>query len=339
MSGSKLRRVGILCAKISVPIVLILALGHVVEVDRVINNFLLITRFTWFMAAGCLAVTLILNGARWFVLLRALRFPQRLMPAIQIRLIGQAFNMVLPGGVVGDAIQILFVSRRVKMSGTRAFATIAADRIVGLLAIICGILLTTPVLLSNWKGGSGIWLAMVVGALAIVLVCLMVLMWRPSPDQPSNAVGKLVGVFASVLRSILAYRRRPFAVFSAFVIAIPGFLLTSAAVWIIARDLGEIGYLFTIPIVGLATIITLVPLTVSGLGIREWFLAAALLPLGFQLEEIVAISLVWFTLAIGTAATLALAAMTLSPFDNVRGFLTGSRPDFGSVRSSRNNIA
>ena len=84
-----------------------------------------------FLLCGAAAV---LTFVRWYLLVWAQDLPFRLSDAIRLGFIGYVFNFVVPGLVGGDLVKAMFLAREQRRR-TVSFATVALDRLIGLLAL------------------------------------------------------------------------------------------------------------------------------------------------------------------------------------------------------------
>lgn len=97
-----------------------------------------------------------LTFARWFLLVRALRLPFRLVDAVRLGFVGYVLQFVTPGLVGGDLIKAVIVARQHAQRRPEAVATILVDRLVGFLGLLilacpCVVLVDT----ASRSSGSG----------------------------------------------------------------------------------------------------------------------------------------------------------------------------------------
>ncbi|HEY7425367.1 MAG TPA: lysylphosphatidylglycerol synthase transmembrane domain-containing protein [Gemmataceae bacterium] len=101
---------------------------HVVEGQPIRVDYLLAAALIYLSAA-------LLTFIRWYVLVRAVELPFRVLDAIRLGLIGLFFNAFLPGSVGGDIIKAAFLARE-QDRRTVAVATVIMDRLIALWALI-----------------------------------------------------------------------------------------------------------------------------------------------------------------------------------------------------------
>ena len=284
-----------------------------VDTGEMVRSFRRIGGESFLLAMFCTTTALFLGGVRWFVYLRGAGFPHKFAAAVRIRLIGQGLNIAMPGGVVGDGLQVFLISRRPRLSGAKAFATVVADRLTALVLVLGVVILSLPAIAARWPGV--LWLlGAIVGGLALLAGAGLVFrMARVAPVKVWRPIAKLLQFGGVMLRTLADLAHQPRVFLSALLVSVASHSAITAAVWLIAARLGDVSYIYMIPVVSLVLITTVVPITVSGLGVREAVFFLVLGPLGFSLEDAVVISLVWFAATIIPAVSLAVIATMLSP--------------------------
>ncbi|HUP58522.1 MAG TPA: lysylphosphatidylglycerol synthase transmembrane domain-containing protein, partial [Bdellovibrionota bacterium] len=88
------------------------------------------------LAVGVSAVALALGMMRWQWLLRAQDIHLPFFRTIQLTLIGNFFNVALPGAVSGDLVKAFYIGKEVEGKRARAFGAILFDRVVGVSALV-----------------------------------------------------------------------------------------------------------------------------------------------------------------------------------------------------------
>ncbi|HEV3260368.1 MAG TPA: lysylphosphatidylglycerol synthase transmembrane domain-containing protein [Gemmataceae bacterium] len=253
----------------------------------------------WLAAVGLYVLSQVVSGLRWQLLARPLGFRRRLGPFVAYYFIGMYFNLFLPTSVGGDVVRAWYLDGG---SGRRvaAFLSVFVDRLSGLLVLLglaCVAVAVCPVSVPRWVvvsvwGTAG---AAVVGLLALPLLT----------DWSRR--------FA---------RARPLADGVRFYLGRPGLLLRSAAlslgvqaanvvlVWLVGEAIGAPVpgpyYWILVPMV---TLLTLVPLSLNGMGLREWGMVLFLRPLGVGAGTALSLAFLWF--CVFTVSSLLGAAVYL----------------------------
>ena len=111
------------------------------------------------MSAGGLAIIW-----RWLILIRASGYPIAAKSAAWIYLVSSFIGIPTPAGMGGDAVRAYTLSQRTSEGGA-AVASVAADRLLGLTAILlvglCGALF--------WQHGEGTRLVLAIGMVILII--------------------------------------------------------------------------------------------------------------------------------------------------------------------------
>lgn len=94
--------------------------------------------FDWELLAAawaCCAAAVLITLVRWWYLVRALEIPLSLNDALRIGLMGYLFNLAPMGIVAGDLLKAVMLARRQRERRAQAFATVVADRVIGLYTL------------------------------------------------------------------------------------------------------------------------------------------------------------------------------------------------------------
>lgn len=233
---------------------------------------------------GYLALSLALMGAilvlgvlRWHMILRVqgLRLP--LGRTTEISLIAHFFNSFLLGSVGGDLLKAYYAARETHHKKTEAVVTVVADRLIGLfsmLVLACAMMpMNLSVLLSSGTSQTATWiiLAMTGGCAGFIALSF----WGGvSKRVPKARVWlRRLPKGESIERSIQAFRE--FGKDRTFLLRILPVAMLSNAVcilhfltllWGFGLDAPTLAIAVIVPMV---TCISTLPITPSGLGIRE----------------------------------------------------------------------
>jgi uncharacterized membrane protein YbhN (UPF0104 family) len=253
--------------------------------------------------AGCHVVTLTL---RWRAALRSLGEEPRFLPLLGDLLVGAAYNSVLPSTVGGDLARAYRCATRVNHPPA-AVASIALERVIGFL---CLSIVPFLGLLLGQRDAPAIFLTVsfaatvAFGALLALLHLPLALLSRIlEPVAPRIAA--FVGETAADLRAVRAGGRLVVAGWSMVYQALSmAFFFIVASSW--QEPAPTRAVLIGVPI---AMILSSLPVTIGGIGLRESMFVAVLGPLGLSGAEALVLALVWgaewLLLAIAGAAVLA----------------------------------
>ena len=258
------------------------------------------------IASIATAVGLLITAIRWWIFMRRAGFPNSFGQIVAVRFIGHLLNTILPTGMVGDVAQVFLVVRRPRISASRALSAGLADRLVGLGGIVLLLVLALPWVGLRWP--DIFWIAplavtaFVLGLLFLAAISRGNLRGRSWFSAAINYIMVLVG------RASLA-RLGVKLVAGTTLMSIVAQVTISIAPWVLLQGSGSVPFLFSLPVLALASLSTLVPITIGGLGIREWILFGAMSSFGISLAEAIAVSIAWFAVTI--TVTILLSAISI----------------------------
>jgi ADP-ribose pyrophosphatase len=242
--------------------------------------------------AVCILATLVLTilvAWRWQMILVRMQNPVAFGESWRLVLIGLFFNQVLPSGIGGDAVRVWLLTRSGRRLRT-AFLSVAADRIFALSAVILCMTGFLPVLLHGPAQWPVIFLT-VAGALGFaalfVLPHSLGILARALPDRLQQAAGRLIARSLDLLRGLdavlrLVLRARPEGP-AVIGISVANQLVLGWIVYFIAGRLHvEIGLFTAIALFSPALLLSMLPISLGGWGVREaalvWLLGTANVP-------------------------------------------------------------
>jgi uncharacterized membrane protein YbhN (UPF0104 family) len=253
----------------------------------------------WLAAVGLYLLTQVVSAVRWRQLARPLGFDGSLGSFVRFYFVGMYFNLFLPTSVGGDVIRAWYLDGG---SGRRlaAFLGVFVDRFSGLLVLLALACLATafcPAMVPAWVPAS-VWAT---GACAAV--CLAVL----------PLLARLTGRFERPRRLLAgagSYLGRPRLLVSTTALSLVVQAANVVVVWLVGLALAApipAGYYWVL--VPMVTLMTLFPISLNGMGVREGGMALFLAPLGVPEATAVSLAFLWFL--VFTAASLCGAGVYL----------------------------
>lgn len=239
---------------------------------------------------GYLACAFLLIGGgfflaayRWYALLHHIKVPLSLAVVVRLALIGQFFNLFVPGGVGGDLIKMFYLKKDAKDRFAEAALTVLLDRIFGLLGLLFVALLAiglNPSMLRDERPEMrAIQFVVVAAALGGLGVSLLFLLWPLLGKAFGSKKGaisfvpeKVLRIVERVAQAFSILRASPKAVVQLLFLAMVGHLLATLATILIGFGVGGVekvslsAYLL---ITQLSNLVAAVPLTPGGLGGRD----------------------------------------------------------------------
>jgi glycosyltransferase 2 family protein len=261
----------------------------------------------WLLAVAVYIAIQVVSSGRWRMLGRVQGYDGPLGAFVAYYFIGMFFNLVLPTSVGGDVVRVWYLANR-DGTGPRqgrrmaALVCVLAERINGVLVLValaCVAALFSPTPLPAWISGSvaAIGCAAVGGVLALPLLDRLFKQYPHFGEQP-----RLLHL-RRLLSGALAYRAHLGMVSAVTALSLVVQVGNIVVVWLIGEALG-----LAIPpwyygvLVPLVTLLTLLPISVNGMGLREAGTALLLAPL--SIGEADAVTLSFLTFAVYTAASL-----------------------------------
>ena len=254
----------------------------------------------WFYLLSLSAVLggQVLYAWRWKQILAASGVPVTVGTAVQQYFIGIFLNNFFPSTVGGDMAKVYYLGRH---HGYRPIAaSIVLDRLlsIGLLALLA----TAMYWIAPDPSPQFVATRAFVTALAVCLIGGLVLAARGTGGLPQrlSRFGTLAVGFAERAQrfryDMAAAARRPQVVVqSAAVVATYFFVLTAVyRAFLLINTSAHPPYLTLLTAVTTASLLSNIPVSVNGLGLREQLHAILLQPLGVPREAAVAISLLIF---------------------------------------------
>ena len=221
------------------------------------------------MASYSLSIGLVVASAfRWRIFLEALEVDLSIPSILRLTFVGAFFNAFLPPGVGGDAYKAFRV-RTTNTTLATSFASVLLDRVAGIAMLaILGFLAAVTAIRSDITPLVLMGLALSVGVLALATSVLL---------MGQNLVGggrrTWFGIRPRIRRALDAAARairRPSTIRRSFMIGVVCQAFGIAAYATLAHSLG-LGIPLEVVTLGLlsATVVSAIPITINGLGIRE----------------------------------------------------------------------
>jgi uncharacterized protein (TIRG00374 family) len=290
-----------------------LDLHQVYQTLRQANPFLMI------VAVLVIIPLILVKTIRWQVILRSQDIRFALWPAF-LAYFGSLFIGLLTPGRLGEFVKAIHVSRAGQVSAARAFSSVLADRLFDLYALLCvgGMALLT---LTAGKTGFGV----VLGAMALITVPITLFLNETTFGWLQRSGSKWCGPVAqrlfgssgwlqeireglcqltwSKLMMTIGLTALAYLIFFG-----QGYLLALALK--LPVGFGPISYA-----IALGSLVTLLPISISGLGTREAAMIAYLSTVGIAAEAALSFSLLVFLIFYIGGGLIGAIAWWIKPVD------------------------
>jgi hypothetical protein len=233
----------------------------------------------------------VFSAIRWKLILGEASPPLHYL--VRLCLVGQFFSLFLPSAVGGDALRMVMLARNVEKSG-EGVSSVFFDRLVGVFAMLIFLvvgaaagrdLLPAVMPYLAWDV-SGAMVAMAIGVAVIGCTGLFVLYRRWG--KLNRLVAESVGLIQRLATSPLLLVR-----VVGWGLVVQG---TYLAAWVVlAFALGfDLPFSLMLLAVPLVSLIAMLPISISGVGLREGLWLLILTPFGVPGEQAVGFSLLYF---------------------------------------------
>ncbi|MDT4741717.1 lysylphosphatidylglycerol synthase transmembrane domain-containing protein [Bradyrhizobium sp. WYCCWR 12699] len=252
--------------------------SHLVSVDPLL--FVLALTLIFFQ-------TFVLNG-RWALIMRALGVSLDWFAGWRILMISLWFNQVLPSSVGGDAVRMWLLRQR-GVQWPEAVKGVAADRFTALIGLIVLMVAGLPFLMSRVSNQAAI---LAIGGLTLAGIAgtavLLTLDRLPKRLIAHPAIASFVR-FGTLVRFLLLQSERRVLLFGSALLI---HLVTAAACYALARGVGaQLSMVDAGILIPPVVLLTAVPISISGWGVREGAMVACLGLAGVPSEQALSVSL------------------------------------------------
>lgn len=235
-----------------------------------------------FLAAVLMYITSVyVSTLRWRLLLLEGFRPGKLFP---LCLIGSFFSTFLPGLVGGDAVKAYYLYKETGKMG-QTIASVFMDRYIGYVALLTIGLLAFPFGFPYFKGS---WLEWTVPLIALVFLLGSVVVFGLRLGSRFRPVKEIYDYFK-------VYKGKKRLIYKAFGFSLIVQLIIMGSVYVLALGLGlgisPLVFLMFCPII---TSVSMLPVSISGIGLREASFVLLLGFVGIAPDTATALSFAWF---------------------------------------------
>jgi uncharacterized protein (TIRG00374 family) len=240
----------------------------------------------WLAAGvGVFFLCTIVATARWKILLAVQNIHMTWLRTWQLFMIGMFFNLFMLGSTGGDVVKMFLTMREARDNKAAALLSVFMDRVIGMLALI---FLSVTFLyfrydLLNHAEGSSTLLNLLLWLLAAALIIIVGMFvvsglgWVHYLPRWTPLRGRIVEVSAACHMYAKGWRLTIWALLISFPLFGMFFTTFYCAARAFTDLLGMVDIFSVMPIVA---VITAIPISVSGIGLRESLFVSLLAPFG-----------------------------------------------------------
>jgi glycosyltransferase 2 family protein len=252
--------------KLAVSALLIWLLVRHLDLGGLAREMVAVEPLSLMGAIACLIALLIPPALRWSVVLRAMGHPTGLGITVPITMIGLFFSQTLPSSIGGDAMRI-WELQRAGSGMSIAISSVVIDRAVGLLAICLLVTVTLPILLGLVSSPAVVASVTLLLAVGYAGVGAATLFDRLPAMLQRLRVARGFAYLSTSLRAVVLAPRPALGALGASLLYQLGVVLV---VFTLARGIGiAVEATACLVIVPIANLSALLPISISGWGVRE----------------------------------------------------------------------
>lgn len=240
-----------------------------------------------------------LATVRWKVLLAVQEIPMSWGRTWQLFMIGMFFNLFMLGSTGGDVVKMFLTMRETHSNKTAALLTVFMDRVIGMMALILisvGFLYFRYDILSHTPASAALLqtLLWLLAASIVVTVGMFVASgfgWVHYLPSWTPMRGRIVELSVACHLYAKAWRLTLWA----FLVSFPLFALFFLTFYCAARAFtDQVGVVDIFSVMPIIAVITAIPISVSGIGLRESLFVSLLAPFGVSAAVATLISVTGF---------------------------------------------
>ena len=275
----------------------------------------------WFLVALVIHLGgIVIRTFRWSMLIRSLGVRVPFGRLFYLYMAGTFFNTFLPTGIGGDVVKIVDLTP--ESGGARAFSTVFADRLTGILG---SSLIALTVALFDPVDVPPALVALIAFVSGGILLAALLLTQQRLIDRVMRHVpgwSKLLskGKIRRVYEALTSYSIGVIA--RSTLISLPFTLTVIGSQYALALGLGlRVPVQYFALFIPMTALVQLIPISFNGLGVREGAYAALFGTVGVAGEQAVAMSLMYYVLRV------------------ITGLIGGLMYLFGNLRAARSATA
>lgn len=220
-----------------------------------------------------LFLTYLFSGFRWLFLLKAQGVNVRLINILKLTLVGNFFNLLIPGGVSGDLVKSVMLFDSAEIKKVQAGLSVVMDRLIGLLSMCLMALLSVLFMKNSFKNNIMTEIFLILLTISICLISSFFLVRVPKFWVFIFSVcryfklPKLEKIFESVYQSFTLYTQKKDILLYGFLFSIAAQVFSVIAFAMVGFSLGyQIDLATYFLVVPCGLILTSFPVTPAGIG-------------------------------------------------------------------------
>ncbi len=247
---------------------------------------------------------IIVVSLRWSRVLAVIDSSPPLPQILHMTTISIFFNQILPSTVGGDGIRMWLLTRLDRPVGI-AVRSVLMDRIFGLFAMLILACIGAAYLLQSDPSPAPMWIVLAIGVTGLLCLVASPILGALLTWLPSQRLRQTIDAIAVEVRAIAKDR---LGLSYMILLSVVGQLSVCLAVWALARSLDiDTGLLAVAAVLPGVFLISTVPLSIAGWGLREGAMVIGLAQIGVAAGDAALVSVFYglLLLALGLIGGLA----------------------------------
>lgn len=286
-----------LILKVSVSLLLLFVLISKTGLERLIQTIREVSLLSFLTSALIYILSVFISSIRWRLLLMKSMELKRLF---SLYLIGSFFNNLMPGIIGGDAVKAYYLNKALKerykgqegedsslltRNLSLSLASVFMDRYTGFVSLLVIAIIAYPLGSVYFRGSYIEWILPGIIA-AFVLGSLILFYFR---------LGRRIGFLAGFYEYLRYYKGEKGVLLRCLSLSLLLQIVIICSAFVISKGLGmQVPFYFFSIIIPIISVISSIPLSISGLGVREASFVLLLSPLGVSHAQAITLSLAWF---------------------------------------------
>ena len=296
-----LKKILAIAIKVIISVALIWYLLKDIDIDAAQSRLQGVNMALLLMAVVLFLLQILLGGLRWSVVSNAIHAPINFVNSLRIFYVGMFFNQALPGGTGGDAMRV-YLAYKYGLEIRGAFNGVTLERLFTVVGLVLLVDLTQPFLsarinlnATEWVLSSAILLTMgAFGGLTLIMICDRFLKnlhhWR---------IIRGLSYLSADTRLIFFKLDNVLPIMG---LALLSHINLSICVFFLAQSL-ELNVQVTdcLMLVPPVLLITVIPISIGGWGIRETAMVTAFSLIGVSSEGALVLSILVGLVSLGVS--------------------------------------
>jgi glycosyltransferase 2 family protein len=304
-ADKKILKYAFLLLKIGVSASLLIYLFTKVGGMEVVRNFVLISPVSFVAASLLYILTSYISSLRWRLFLP---YPLGMRWIFSTYMIGAFFNVCLPSTIGGDAVKAFYMNKELKDRRQEqqyndnldypaiSVASVFMDRYVGLAALLSVGMVATMAGYQMLAESPVLWITPLI-FIVFIIGSILFIRFR---------LGSRIRFIMNMYDYFTPYIERRHVIARALLYSVALQVIVVLSVYILARGMSiDISFLQLLVFVPLISLISLIPISISGFGLREGAYVFLLATAGVRPDMAMTLSIVHF-LSVAIASLLGL---------------------------------